>query len=168
MKNVFLYLLSLGIASSCLSQTDSTALPPYKKTRTLPAFDLLLTDSATHYTTTDLPRSRPVLIMLFDPNCDHCKHETEEILQHIDNLKNIQIVMATNADFADLKKFCQYYNLEKFKNIKAGIEPKTYLAVFFAIHNLPYLAMYNGHGVLLRTHEGGMKVENIVKVFELD
>ena len=76
--------------------------------------------------------------------------------------------MATNADFADLKKFYQHYALERFKNLKAGIEPKSYLAIFFAIHNLPYLAMYNGHGVLLKTHEGGMTVENILKVFQLD
>lgn len=168
MKKIFLLPLSLVITIFCFSQIDSANLPPYKETRTLPTFDLLMTDSVSHYTKADLPKSKPVLIVLFDPNCDHCKHETEEILQHIDNLKNIQIVMATNADFADLKKFYQHYSLEKFKNIKAGIEPKTYLAVFFAIHNLPYLAMYNGHGVLLRTHEGGMKVENIVKVFELD
>jgi hypothetical protein len=168
MKKIFLLPWVLGMTIFCFAQIDSTSLPPYKKTRMLPAFDLLMTDSISHYTNADLPKSKPVLIILFDPNCDHCKHETEEILQHIDSLKNIQIVMATNADFADLKKFYQHYNLEKFKSIKAGIEPKTYLAVFFAIHNLPYLAMYNGHGVLLRTHEGGMKVANIARVFELD
>jgi hypothetical protein len=134
----------------------------------VPAFDLLLADSVSHYTISDLPRSTPVLIILFDPNCDHCKHETEAILKSIDSLKNIQIVMATNAEFADLKKFYQHYNLAKFTNIIAGVELKAYLAVFFAIHNLPYLAMYNGRGVLLKTHEGGMKVGNIVKVFEMD
>jgi thioredoxin-related protein len=160
--------MSLVMTILCFAQTDSITLPPYKKTRTLPSFDILMPDSVSHYTMNDLPKSRPVLIILFDPNCDHCKHETEEILQHIDGLTHIQIVMATNADFADLKKFYEHYNLEKFKNIKAGVEPKSYLAVFFAIHNLPYLAMYNGHGVLLRTHEGGMKVENILKVFEMD
>jgi len=168
MKKIFPFLSSLVLTISCFSQVDSTSLPLYKKTRTLPAFDLLMTDSVSHYTNADIPKSKAVLIVLFDPNCDHCKHETEEILKNIDSLQNIQIVMATNADFGDLKKFYQHYNLEKFKNIKAGIEPKTYLAVFFAIHNLPYLAMYNERGVLLKTHEGGMKVENIVKVFELD
>lgn len=134
----------------------------------MPAFDLLMADSVSHYTRNDLPKNQSVLIILFDPNCDHCKHETEEILNHIDSLKNIQIVMATNADLSDLKKFYQYYALGRFKNIKAGIEPKAYLATFFAIHNLPYLAMYNGHGVLLKTHEGGMKAENILRVFQLD
>jgi len=168
MKKILILLWSLLTAIFCFCQIDSASLPPYKKTRTLPAFDLLMTDSVSHYTKADLPKSKPVLIILFDPNCDHCKHETEEILHHIDSLKNIQIVMATNAGFADLKAFYQHYNLENFKNIKAGIEPKSYLAVFFAIHNLPYLAMYNGHGVLLRTHEGGMNVENILRVFELD
>lgn len=168
MKKIFLLLMSLLITILCFAQIDSASLPPYKKTRTLPTFDLLMTDSVSHYTKADLPGSEPVLIILFDPNCDHCKHETEEILQHIDSLKDVQIVMATNADFADLKKFYQHYNLGKFKNIKAGVEPKYYLATFFAIHNLPYLAMYNGHGVLLKTHEGGMKVDNILKVFELD
>ena len=168
MKRIFVLLLSLVTGIVCFSQTDSTTLPPYKKTRSVPAFDLLLTDSVSHYSKSDLPAGTPVLIVLFDPNCDHCKHETEEILKHIDSLQNIEIVMATNADFADLKKFYDHYDLAKFKNVKAGVEPKYYLATFFAIHNLPYLAMYNGHGVLLKTLEGGMKVENIVKVFELD
>src|SRR5438477_8536988 len=97
-KKIFLYLLSLGITISCFSQVDSTVLPPYKRSRLVPAFDLLMTDSVSHYTRNDLPSSKPVLIILFDPNCDHCQHETEEILKNIDSLRNIEIVMATNAD----------------------------------------------------------------------
>ena len=82
-------------------------------------------------------------------------------------MTNIQIVMATHTDFRDLKKFCLHYNIGKDANIKAGIEPNSYLATFFAIRDLPYLAMYNEHGVSLRTHEGKMKIKNILNVFRL-
>ena len=113
----------------------------------------------------DLPQNKPVLIILFDPNCEHCQRETEEILKNIDSLSNIQIVMATNASFADLKKFYQSYQLNRVENIVAGVEPKYFLASFFAIRNLPYLAMYDNKGRLLTTHEGNMKISNILKVY---
>ena len=104
--------------------------------------------------------------MLFDPNCDHCQHETEEILKRIDDFKKIQILMVTNADFADLRKFYNNYGLAQYKNIVAGVELKYFLATFFAIRNLPFLAMYDKKGNLITTFEGTMKIDKILQTFE--
>ena len=35
------------------------------------------------------------MLMVFSPDCEHCQHETEEIIKNIDQFKKYQIVMAT-------------------------------------------------------------------------
>jgi thioredoxin-related protein len=165
MKTIFSLIIFLFAAIFSFAQKDSTYPPPYRQVPTIPPFTILQADSSTVFKKSDLP-NKPLLIILFDPNCDHCQHETEEIIAHIEDFKKIQIVMVTNADFADLRKFYNNYELFKYKNIVAGVELKYFLATFFAIRNLPYLAMYNKKGDLITTFEGNMKVEKILEFFQ--
>jgi len=167
MKKTVLFTIILFAAIFSFAQHDSTApiLPPYQRFPDLPPFRLLKVDSVTYFGKADVPKNKPVLIILFDPNCDHCQHETEDITNNIDSFQNIQIVMVTNADFKDTKKFYENYGLAKFKNITIGVETVYFLATFFNIHNLPYLAMYDKKGKLISTHEGTWKVEKILETF---
>jgi thioredoxin-related protein len=165
MKKIFPLIIFLFVTIFSFAQKDSTFPPPYRQVPTVPPFTVLQADSSTIFKKSDLS-NKPLLIILFDPNCDHCQHETEEIIAHIDDFKKIQILMVTNADFNDLRKFYNNYELSKYKNIVAGVELKYFLATFFAIRNLPYLAMYDKKGNLITTHEGSMKVEKIIELFQ--
>ncbi len=62
-------------------------------------------DSTSYFTKEDLPKKSAVMLMLFNPQCDHCQHETEEIIKNIDRFKNIQIVMTTSMPFDAMKEF---------------------------------------------------------------
>src|SRR5215813_10806079 len=95
MKNLFLVLLSAFIVLGSFGQQDSLA-PPYKRFPTIPPFKLLKIDSSSYFTKSDLKKNRPVLIILFNPDCEYCQHETEQILKNIDEFKDIQIIMSTN------------------------------------------------------------------------
>ena len=105
MKKTFLILIAFSAAFFSFAQHDSTLAPPYKRFPTVPSFNLLMVDSISYYTKADLPQNKAILIILFDPNCDHCKHETEEIVKNIDNFRNVQIVMVTNAVFCGFENF---------------------------------------------------------------
>lgn len=167
MKKTILLAIILISAVFSFAQ-DSTKVPvtpPYVRFPDLPPFKLLKPDSATYFGKADVPKNKQVLIMLFDPNCDHCQHETEDLIKNIDSFQNIQIVMVTNADFKDMKRFYENYGLARFKNITAGVETVYFLATFYDIHNLPYMAMYDKKGKLISTHEGSWKVEKILEVF---
>ena len=96
-------------AVSARSQNDSVPPPPYLRFPTVPPFKLLEVDSSSYFAKKDLKKNEPVLIMLFNPDCDHCKHETEEIIKNIDHLKNVQIVMATMMPFDMMKSFYEKY-----------------------------------------------------------
>jgi thioredoxin-related protein len=166
MKKIFLlsFFLSIVIISFC--QQDSAALPPFRRFPTIPPIKLLKVDSSSLFTKNDLKKNKPVLIILFNPDCDHCKHETEEILKNIDQLKNVQIVMATNMSFEMLKSFYEKYDLQRFENITVGLDFQYSLPSFYQIRFMPYLAMYDKKGNLLTSFEGSMKIEDLINVFK--
>jgi thioredoxin-related protein len=165
MKKIFLLSTLISIAAISFSQQDSLAAP-YKRFPTVPAFKLLNVDSSSYFTKNDLKKNKPVLIMIFNPDCDHCKHETEEIIKNIDQLKDIQIVMATMMSFDSMKSFYEKYDLQRFENITVGQDVTYTLPTFYQIHFMPYLAMYSKKGNLLTTFEGSMNIEDLINVFK--
>jgi thiol-disulfide isomerase/thioredoxin len=151
-------------ASFLMAQVDSTA-PAYKRYPTIPPFTLVQTDS-TQLTKQDLPKHKQTLVMFFSPDCNHCQHQTEDMLADIDKLKNIEIVMATYQPFEEMVAFYKKYALNKYSNIKLGRDDKYFLPPFFRMQSLPYLALYDKKGKLVTTFEGNVKVDKLVKAFE--
>jgi thioredoxin-related protein len=166
MNRMFFALCILSFTSVSFAQNGYDTTAPYKRFPTVPPFKLLGTDSVTFLTKDKLKKNKPVLIVLFNPDCDHCKHETEEILKHIDELKKVQIIMATMAQHAPMKDFYTKYKLGDFKNIKVGQDFQYMLPSFYRATSLPYLAMYDQKGNLLSTFQGTMKIEDLINVFK--
>jgi len=103
--------------------------------------------------------------MLFNPQCNHCQHETEELIRNKEDFKKIQIVMATTMSFDSLRAFSKKYELEKYDNIVVGRDIHHFLPSFFMINNLPYLAFYNKEKQLISVFEGALPIPQILKVF---
>ena len=153
-------------ATSLYGQNAVDTSPPYRRFPTVPPFKLLETDSVSFFTKANLKKNRPVLIMLFSPSCDHCHHETGEIVKKINEFKKVEIVMATPMPFNQMKEFSMKYKLDQFENITVGQDFQYFLPSFFMVRNLPYLAMYDKKGKLLKTFEGNMKVDDLIQVFK--
>ena len=166
MKTLFLLPLFLFAGLISFSQKDSTLLPAYKRFPTVPPFRLLKIDSTSYFTKNDLKKNKPVLIILFNPDCDHYKHEIEEIIKDMDELKDVQIVMSTMMPFDTMKAFYEKYDLQKFENVTVGKDVQYILPSFYQIRFMPYLAMYDKKGNLLTTFEGTMKIQDLAKVFK--
>lgn len=162
----FLSSLLLFLSVSLFAQVPDNPLPPYKQFPTAPPVKLLLADSTTVYTRDDLPKKKAVLFMLFSPECDHCRHQTDSILANINKFKNIQIVMATVLPFERLKRFYNEYQLEKYPNIVAGRDFQFLLPPFFQTHSLPVLGLYDRNKKLIEVSEGTMPVEQILSKFK--
>ena len=150
-----------------LAQNDSIPQAPYKRFPTVPPFKLLLTDSSTYFTKEDLAKKKAVLIMLFSPDCEHCKHETEDIIKHIDAFKKVQIVMSTTRPFDKMVDYYNKYDLKRFDNIIVGKDLNYLLPVFYEIHNLPFLSLYNKKKELISVFEGALSIEKVLEKFDL-
>jgi hypothetical protein len=103
--------------------------------------------------------------MFFSPDCEHCKHQTEAILDSLDQLGNIQIIMATYQPLSELKAFNTHYRLFEHPNIQVGRDEKFFLAPFYRIHNFPYMALYDKKGNLITTFEGTRPIATLKNAF---
>jgi thiol-disulfide isomerase/thioredoxin len=163
MKKLLCTLLAGAMVLGATAQNDSLPQPPYKRFPTLPPFKLLLTDSVTWFSKEELPRKKTTLVVVFSPDCEHCKHETEEIISHIAEFSKVEIVMATPAPFEKMKEFYAHYDLQRFKNITVGRDTDFMFPVFYAMHNFPFLAFYDKKGRLTDAFEGSMPVEKVLQ-----
>ncbi|HUQ96318.1 MAG TPA: redoxin domain-containing protein [Chitinophagaceae bacterium] len=155
----------LFVAASGFSQSD-TLTPPYKRFPHIPPFKLLLGDSTTVFTKDSLQKTKPVLLMLFSPECSHCQHTAEELVQHKAELQGVQIIMATMHTITQMNEFSKTYGLAALSNVVLGKDIYFILPPFYSIHNLPYMAFYKANGDLIRTVEGSLPIERVLDVFK--
>lgn len=158
--------LSLFFLAGMAQSAPNTDLPPFKRFPTVPPFQILMVDSITLFTKDQLAAKKPVFLILFSPDCDHCKHETEELIKNIDKFKKIQIVMATPMPFEKMKEFYAHYDLKRFSNITMGRDIKFMLPPFYGVRTLPYLAFYDKSGNLIDTFEGSLPIEKVLEKFK--
>lgn len=166
MRNILFSLILLIAVHPLSGQSDTAVAPPYKRFPAVPPFRLLQTDSSTVFTKASLKKNKSVLVMLFSPDCEHCRHETEDIISRIRELKKIQIVMATIVPFNKMKQFYTEFALARFDNITVGRDIDYLLPSFYDIRNLPFLALYDKKRKLIEVVEGSLPVEKILAKFE--
>jgi thiol-disulfide isomerase/thioredoxin len=173
-KTTFLvaFTLTISLFASAQQQParpaqDPSAVPaPYLRNPTIPPCHMLGPDSSTYVTKEDLKKHRRTMIMFFSPDCDHCKHQTDSILEAADKFKDIEIVMATYQPFNEMKEFNTHYRLFEHPNIKIGRDEKFFLVPFYRIHSLTYLALYDKKGNLITTFGGTQKIGRLLNTFE--
>jgi hypothetical protein len=161
MKKYFALALGICIGLAVFSQSDSTKAP-YLRFPTFPPVKLLLPDSTSNFSKADLPKKAAVMVMLFNPECEHCQHETEEIIKHMSEFKNIEIVMATMMPFNMMQGFREKYKLAQYKNVIVGQDQHYFLPTFYNIRNLPFLAFYNKKKELISVFQGSMPIEKVL------
>jgi hypothetical protein len=135
-----LIIILLAGSTGCLQ------CPKYKtglEGKPLPAFDLFLVDSVTHFNTADITAGDPIVIFCFSPYCPYCRAQMEDIVAHIDKIKNIRIFIVTSYPFKDFKSFYDRFHLNRFPNIKAGVDQRQYFLHYFSVPGVPYLAIYD-------------------------
>ena len=165
MKKWFFCFALLILFIDTKAQVADTALAPYLRYPTLPPLQLLLGDSTTKYTKEDLPRRKPVLLMLFSPDCSHCQQTAEDLLQYKSEIKDIHIVMATLHSIGRMNEFVQQYKLKELPNVVVGRDVYYLMPSYYGIKSLPYLAFYDKKGALIRGFEGSMSVPKMLEQF---
>jgi thioredoxin-related protein len=164
MKFIILAAFSL-FTCVCFAQKDSVTAP-YLRFPSLPPINLLLADSATRYTRDDIPKKHAVLLMLFSPECSHCQHTAQEIIKYKDDLKDVQIILATMHPMPLMRTFISNYKLDSIPNVVVGQDIYYFMASFYSIKNLPFMAFYNKKGKLISVFEGSLPIPKVIELFK--
>lgn len=131
--------------------------------QSMPAFKMQLTNGKI-FSSTELSRQRPVIIIYFAPDCDHCQVLMKELLKKMAAFKNSQIVMATFERVNEVAGFEKLYQISKFPNIQAGSEiPVFFFRNYYRLEHTPFTALYDKQGKLVVAYKDQTPVDDLIK-----
>jgi thiol-disulfide isomerase/thioredoxin len=149
----------LFAATISMAQTDS--IPLYMQFPNVPPFSIMQAPDSTKFSKEDLTKNKPTLIIMFSPDCDHCKHETTELLRNIELFKHWQIIMVAHLDYNLIKQFYTKFNIADYPNIVIGRDGAYFLGTFYKIETYPTMFLYNRKGKFVKKFEGSVPAKTI-------
>ena len=165
MKKYILILFALAAFCTLNAQQDTTAL--YLQFPDVPPFTIQTAPDSITFVKADLKKRKPTLIILFSPDCDHCKHETKLLKTDIALLKGVQIVMVSFLNFDLIKKFYEDFKLADYPSISVGRDSKFFLGIFYKLHTYPSMFLYNKKGKFIQHFEGNVEINKIAASINL-
>ena len=112
----------------------------------IPEFNMQLTNGKL-FSTKDLSRGKPVIIIYFAPDCEHCQKLMNALFKKIRDFKKAEIVMVTFKPLNEVVEFEKSYQTIKYSNIKVGIEmPVFFFRFYYGVENTPFTALYDKNG----------------------
>jgi thiol-disulfide isomerase/thioredoxin len=124
-------------------------LRPVPEAQHMPAFNLLLADGFTSFSTGAIPPGRPVVLALFSPECPYCRAEIESIIGQIRSLTDIRFYFVTPCALDEVQEFSREYRLDTYPNIVVGIDRQNFLLRFSRTKVIPYTAIYDADKQLM-------------------
>ena len=150
------------ICFAAFSQQDTTDAI-YLRFPVIPKFTVFKAPDSTAFSREDLRKNKPVVFMIFSPDCEHCQHETEELLANINEFKNTQIVMITYLPYNEMIDFYKNYKIADYPQIVMARDTQFFFPVFFKVRNLPSIFVYDKKGNFKKNFEGSVKIDSIAE-----
>lgn len=120
----------------------------------------ITTLEGTQTSTRSLNEGKTILVF-FQPDCDHCQREAEEIVNHLEKFKEYKMYFISSGAIPAIQKFSKDYKLEGFSNIVfARTEGDNVLKTLGPIET-PSLYIYK-NGQIVKAFNGETPVTNIL------
>jgi thiol-disulfide isomerase/thioredoxin len=162
MKQIALFLIIACLVGCFGAPPQKTG----KEGKPMPEFNLLLTDSITWINTRNIPTGKPTALLYYSPYCPYCKALTQEIIEEMDELKNIQFYFISSFPMSIIKAYSEAYQLAKYPNIITGMDTSHLMQDYFEAQGIPYLAIYDKDKKLNQAFLGKISGNQIKKVAE--
>lgn len=159
----FLYCLMVFV--SCSSRTDKKAEGAIT-TSTPVSNDLpkiVLTDLGGKQLTGESLLGRAVILILFQPDCDHCQREAKELKEHIQSFNSYQLYFISASPADQVRKFAADYKLSDEHNISFVLTDVQSILDSFGPIPAPSLYIYNAAGKLVQKFNGETDMNLILK-----
>ena len=137
--------------------------PVNAQPRKIPPFRILLTNNQL-YKAENLPQGKPVLVLYFSVDCDHCKQLITEMCHKMESLKKATVVMITFYTVSETTLFSKQFNLSKFPNVIVGTENnESFVRNYYQIVNTPYMALHDKDGNFMASFAKDIDLDLVVQ-----
>jgi hypothetical protein len=161
MKFRFIYIALITIGCSRKEPHDLTL-----KNKELPSFKILLNDSATYLDTKEIPSGKPTIFLYYSPHCPYSRAQIKEIVNNINTMPEIQFFIITSWPFAEMKNIYVRYQLNKFPQIKAGLDYNRFFGNYYGVKGVPFLVFYNKDKKFITAFEGIININQIKEAIQ--
>lgn len=130
--------------------------------QTIPPFRMQLTNGKM-FTSRDVSKEKPVIIIYFAPDCEHCQALIHSLLKRMNEFKKTQIILVSFEPLSMVTNFEKDYHLPAYRNIKCGTEtPTFYFRNLFKLSKTPFTALYNKKGNLIISYKNETPLEDLI------
>jgi len=169
-KKIFLFIAFIIIvvitnAQSTNGQIDSTS-KNFEKFKNIPAFNVYVAPDSTGFSNKNLSTKKALIIMFFDPSCEHCQKEMKEFMAYKKELKNTQILMVTPSSYKMIKEFYKDYEIATMPNIKIGQDVKYTLGSIYQVRTFPSMFIYSKTRHFVKSFVGNASVPSILQALK--
>ena len=103
------------------------------------------------------------VLIYFNPPCDHCQREADEIRTHITSLTNTQVLLLSSAPLAELSAFARVHQLNRLPRVRvAHIDPQVAYKTF-GFTSVPDILIYHADGTLTKRFRGETSINAITR-----
>ena len=106
--------------------------------------------------------AKPMVLILFNSECEHCRYEAMSIPENIDRLDEAMIVFLSAEEIDVIRSFGETYGLLEHANILCGQVDYPELTAVFKSVSYPNIFIYGNDGRLVKEFRGETKVEAIL------
>ena len=103
------------------TNTQKNNTPTYISNPAIPDFKVYTAPDSTLFTNKNFHKNKSTLIMVFSPECGHCQHVTNLLLDDINHFKNTQILMTTWLPYNEMISFYIWNHLNHLLFRKTSI-----------------------------------------------
>ena len=118
----------------------------------VPAFRMSLSNGKLFHASS-LPQGKPIIIIYFSPECDHCHVLMKEWFKQAGNFRKASVAMITFLPLNSVALFEKEYNTRQHSNIITGTEGTAFFVRnYYKVLDLPFVALHDKNGNLITTY----------------
>lgn len=104
------------------------------------------------------------VLVLFQPDCDHCQREATQIREHIEAFEAYSVYFISDAALPQLRQFAKTYNLADQSNVHFAHATINDILDQIGPIQAPSLFVFSEEGKLVKSFIGETPIEEILKV----
>ncbi len=136
---VFILSVTIGLTFLFHSQASAQSgkLPPFR----------IVQSNGKVFKAEQLPFEKPIVIIYFSPECEHCTIFIKELFKRAADVKKASVVLITYLPVEKVTKFIKDYKVTEYPNMIAGTEGTTFfIRNYYRIADIPFVALYDKNG----------------------
>lgn len=135
------------------------------KLKTMPDFKFYtMNDEA--YTQDNVPSGKPLLVLHFSTDCEHCQNEAKDLKKNISWFENVHILMVSDKSKEEINTFSQDYGLKEYPQIVFLRDTTSAFFYSFGTASFPLAYVYDSDRNLVKNFTGETTMDVIKKAID--